>query len=59
MWFSSKPPAAALAFAALAALLLAAGCMHDNPAETDMPWSAPAAWEGTIPLPGSYLDRYQ
>jgi hypothetical protein len=60
MWFSSKPPSATiLALAALTTLLLAAGCMHDTPADTDMPWSAPAAWEGTMPLPGGYLDRYQ
>ncbi|MDD4102870.1 MAG: hypothetical protein PHU80_09625 [Kiritimatiellae bacterium] len=59
MWFSSKPLTATLALVALVALLMATGCMHDSPAETDMPWSAPASWEGTIPLPGSYMDRYQ
>ena len=44
---------------ALLTLLITAGCMTETPAETDMPWSAPAAWEGTMPLPGGYLDRYQ
>ena len=45
----------------LAALTLLglAGCMVDNPNETDMPWAAPAGWEGTMPLPGGYRDRYQ
>ncbi|HRT28664.1 MAG TPA: hypothetical protein P5527_02625 [Kiritimatiellia bacterium] len=41
------------------ALLGLAGCMADNPNETDMPWAAPAGWEGTMPLPGGYRDRYQ
>jgi hypothetical protein len=41
------------------ALLGLAGCMVDNPNETDMPWAAPAGWEGTMPLPGGYMDRYQ
>ncbi len=40
-------------------LLGLAGCMVDNPNETDMPWAAPAGWEGTMPLPGGYMDRYQ
>lgn len=34
------------------------GCMVDNPNETDIPWAAPAGWEGTMPLPGGYVDRY-
>ena len=41
------------------ALLGLSGCMADNPNETDMPWAAPASWEGTMPLPGGYMDRYQ
>jgi hypothetical protein len=59
MWSSSKPLTATLTLAAWLVLLMAAGCMSDSPAETDMPWSAPAAWEGTIPLPGSYMNQYQ
>lgn len=47
-----------LLFATLALFILA-GCMADNPNETDMPWAAPASWEGTMPLPGGYIDRYQ
>jgi hypothetical protein len=41
------------------ALSFLAGCMVDHPNETDMPWAAPAGWEGTMPLPGGYMDRYQ
>ena len=41
------------------ALSFLAGCMAANPNETDMPWAAPAGWEGTMPLPGGYIDRYQ
>ncbi len=59
MWFSSKTVTALFGLAALLALFGAAGCMSDRPSETDMPWSAPAAWEGTMPLPGGYMDRYQ
>jgi len=59
MWSSSKPLAALFGWAALLALLAASGCMHDRPSDTDMPWSAPAAWEGTMPIPGGYVDRYQ
>jgi hypothetical protein len=47
-----------LLFATLALFILS-GCMADNPNETDMPWAAPASWEGTMPLPGGYVDRYQ
>ena len=59
MSFSSK--ALRMALGALGALALAtvSGCMADGPSETDMPWSAPATWEGTLPLPGGYMDRYQ
>lgn len=60
MWSSSKMPHKAfLGLAVLMALLALSGCMSDRPNETDMPWAAPAAWEGTIPLPGGYIDRYQ
>ena len=59
MWFSSKPADLLLGLAALMAVFFAAGCMSDRPTETDMPWSAPASWEGTMPLPSGYMDRYQ
>ncbi len=59
MSFSSKTATRLLGCAAWLTLLVAAGCMYDKPAETDMPWSAPAAWEGTMPLPSGYMDRYQ
>jgi len=35
------------------------GCMANKPNDTDMPWSAPSSWEGTMPLPGSMSDRFQ
>ncbi|MGN1359732.1 MAG: hypothetical protein ACI4X9_04685 [Kiritimatiellia bacterium] len=29
------------------------GCMADNPDQhTDMPWSTPSSWEGSMPMPG-------
>ena len=59
MWSFSKPATGLLCLSALLVLLFAAGCMSDRPMETDMPWSAPATWEGTMPLPSGYLDRYQ
>ena len=59
MWSSSKRARALLGVAALLALLAAAGCMSDQPGETDMPWSAPASWEGTMPLPGGIRNQYE
>ncbi|MDR2850036.1 MAG: hypothetical protein LBW77_05795 [Verrucomicrobiota bacterium] len=56
MLSSFKPLALLLTALALLAL---SGCIADNPNETDMPWAAPASWEGTMPLPGGYMDRYQ
>jgi hypothetical protein len=58
MWSFSKFIVGALAFLVLASLLLVTGCMSDSPQETDMPWSAPASWEGTMPMPSSYINRY-
>jgi len=58
MWSSSKTVARTLAALSFTALLAAAGCMASRPAETDMPWSAPSAWEGTMPLPSGYLNRF-
>ena len=59
MWFSSKSAQALICLLALLTLSVVAGCMNDKPGETDMPWSAPASWEGTMPLPSGYMDRYQ
>ena len=59
MWSSSKTSSLLYGLAAALALLAAAGCMADRPGETDIPWAAPASWEGTMPLPGGYIDRYQ
>lgn len=58
MWSSSKPLFCALGLSAgLFVLLVASGCMSDRPQETDMPWSAPASWEGTMPLPSGFSNR--
>ena len=59
MWSSSRPATPLLGLGLLLLLLVCAGCMADRPADTDMPWSTPARWEGTLPLPGGYVDRYQ
>lgn len=59
MWFSSSAPRLGMLALALLLAMLSAGCIHDSPTETDMPWSAPSAWEGTIPLPSGFRDRYQ
>lgn len=59
MWFSSKPALVLLGLFALLTLLITAGCMSENPEETDMPWSAPASWEGTMPLPGGFMNRQE
>ena len=37
-----------------------AGCMSYKPNDTEIPWSAPASWEGTMPLPGGLIkDRFE
>ena len=59
MWFSTKLARLLFAVAALLTLLALTGCMSDTPADTDMPWSAPASWEGVMPLPGGYMNRYE
>ena len=58
MWFSSKPIRTALGLAGLFALLSAAGCMSDTPNEHDMPWNAPAAWEGSN-LPAGFFNQHE
>ena len=57
MWSSSKPALVIFGLAALLTLLITAGCMCDNPNETDMPWSTPAKWEGTMPLPSGMMNH--
>ena len=59
MSYSSKPLRLLLGLVGWLALLAVTGCMSDSPSETDMPWSAPAAWEGTMPIPGGYMNRDQ
>jgi len=59
MWSFSKPLKVLFGLAAVLTLLFLSGCMSAGPTETDMPWSAPATWEGTMPLPGSYMNRYE
>ncbi len=59
MWSFSKFAFTVLALLGAAVLLFVTGCMSDTPSDTDMPWSAPASWEGTMPLPSSYLNRYE
>jgi hypothetical protein len=54
MWFSSKRRTRLAAAALLlTGCLVVAGCMAD-PHQGDMPWSTPASWEGTIPLPSGF-----
>ena len=39
-------------------LLLLHGCMQDRPADREIPWAAPANWEGTlVPLPSSFQNE--
>ncbi len=45
--------------AGLISVFVLAGCMSYNPSDTEMPWSAPASWEGTMPLPGGLKDRFE
>lgn len=59
MWSSSKAVPGFVCLAALLVLLFAAGCMSNNPNETDLPWAAPASWEGTMPLPAGISNRYE
>ncbi|MEI7898796.1 MAG: hypothetical protein WCK89_00970 [bacterium] len=59
MWSSSKSAPVLLGLAALLTLLITAGCMSDSPTETDMPWSTPSPWEGSVPLPGGFMNRYE
>ena len=57
---SSKMFNAALAvFVGFMCIFVLAGCMSYEPNDTDMPWSAPASWEGTMPLPGGLKDRFE
>lgn len=47
--------------AALAAFALAAvaGCIADNPEDSDLPWASNSGWEGLAPIAPSVMDRYE
>lgn len=58
MWSFSKATAHLfMGVCAVLFLMLLSGCMSDRPSDTDIPWSAPAGWEGVMPLPGGFTDR--
>jgi len=57
MWSFSKFATGLFCFAIVLVLTFASGCASYSPSETDMPWSAPASWEGTMPLPSGYFNR--
>lgn len=60
MLYSSKRMTAALALLlGFLCLFVLEGCMSYEPNDTEMPWSAPASWEGTMPLPGGMRDRFE
>ena len=42
----------------LAALALAAGCIADTAADSDLPWARDQGWEGQIPIPGNVPGQY-
>jgi len=44
-----------LAAFALSAL---AGCLADNPEDSDLPWASNKGWEGIAPIAPSMMDRY-
>jgi hypothetical protein len=48
-----------VAFVGFMCMFVLAGCMSYEPNDTEMPWSAPASWEGTMPLPGGLKDRFE
>ncbi|MBO7720910.1 MAG: hypothetical protein J6T01_00735 [Kiritimatiellae bacterium] len=48
----------AAALFAAAAMALFAGCIADNPEDTDLPWSSNKGWEGIAPIAPSMMDRY-
>lgn len=55
---TNKLPQAFLALFALSALVLA-GCIADNPEDTDLPWSSNKGWEGIAPIAPQIMDRYE
>jgi len=60
MLYSSKSFNTALALVVgLLCLFVLEGCMSYQPNDTEMPWSSPASWEGTMPLPGGMRDRFE
>jgi len=44
--------------AVLAALGLA-GCIADNPEDSDLPWASNKGWEGIAPIAPTMMDRYE
>jgi hypothetical protein len=49
--------AMAVLVAALAGLWLCGCATPPDDRESDMPWSTPQSWEGTIPMPGMEMNR--
>jgi hypothetical protein len=47
----------AVLVAALAGLWLCGCATPPDDRESDMPWSTPQSWEGTIPMPGMEMNR--
>jgi len=46
--------------AAISVLLaLVAGCIADNPEDSDLPWSSNKSWEGMAPISPTLMDRYE
>jgi ABC-type uncharacterized transport system auxiliary subunit len=58
-YFSKKMKVAVALFVGLTCSFVLSGCMSYRPNDTEMPWSAPASWEGTMPLPGGMKDRFE
>jgi len=53
-----KFPQLAVALTLLAMTLLA-GCIADNPEDTDLPWSSNRGWEGMAPISPAITDQYR
>jgi hypothetical protein len=59
LYSSNRMTRALVLLVGCAALFVIEGCMSYEPNDTEMPWSAPASWEGTMPLPGGMRDRFE
>ena len=51
-------PGAQLRLLAVAALLLAGGCIADTAEDSDLPWATNQGWEGMIPIPAGAANQY-